>query len=198
TPISILILDNGSTYEPLLKYYASLESKDDNIQIIRFTHNNELRKILPMSMALRRFDKYVVTDAYLIPYQNTPNDIFQNMSDLLDKHPEIKHLGPSLEINDIPSCYPLKEDVLQWESQFWLQKYCSQTYKAEVDTTMGMYRRGSLVTKMNPALRLDRPYTLKHVDWYINPIAMSEEHKFYLKHCTAVSTWNTKLKSHFS
>src|SRR5690606_9421537 len=92
TPISILILDNGSTYEPLLKYYASLESKDDNIQIIRFTHNNELRKILPMSMALRRFDKYVVTDADLIPYPNTPNDIFQKMSDLLDKHPEINHL----------------------------------------------------------------------------------------------------------
>lgn len=192
TPVSILIIDNASTYGPLLDYYKDLNF--GNIQVIKFEENNELRKILPMSMALKNFDKYVVTDADLIPYEDTPKDIFERMSAILDSNPHINHVGPSLEINDIPDHYPLKEDVLEWESQFWSNRNCNFSFKAEVDTTMGMYRKSSLVTKMTPALRLDRPYTLKHVDWYLNASEIDDEHRYYLDHCTSVSTWNTKLK----
>ena len=192
TSFSILILDNASTYKPLLTYYESLES--DNIQVIQFSKNNELRKLLPMSLALNQFDKYIVTDADLLPYPSTPDNLFEKMAQFLDDNPNINHVGPSLEIRDIPDFYPLRQDVMEWESQYWQNRHCSRSFKAEVDTTMGMYRRSSLVTKMNSALRLDRPYTLKHVDWYLNPEKISEEHQFYLENCTAVSTWNTKLK----
>ena len=191
-PTSIVILDNGSTYRPLLDFYNELDAP--NIQIIRLKNSNGWMRILPMSSIFKKFEKYVVTDADLIPYKDTPVDILEKMSNMLDKYPKVNHVGPSLEIEDIPLHYPLRNDVLEWESKFWIERNCPESFKAGVDTTMGMYRKSSLVTRMSPALRLDRPYRLKHVDWYLDPEDISEEHQYYIDHCSAISTWNTKLK----
>lgn len=191
-PVSLIILDNKSTYPPLLAYYRTLNHPQ--IQVVRLPRNYELSMILPVSLLLQNFTKYVVTDADLIPY-NTPADILEKMMIALDRRPDLNHIGASLEIEDIPVTYPFYKEVKLWEGQYWTNRMGKDGFLACIDTTFAMYRRDSAVYKIYPAMRLDRPYTLKHVDWYVNPENVSEEYSYYLDRCSNVSTWNTKYKS---
>ncbi len=191
---SIIIVDNGSTYPKLTDFYSDLDHP--YIQVIRLNKNLGINSLLPISMALKNFDKYIVTDADLIPYDNTPDDILEKMIRILDYYPEINHVGTSLEIDDIPDHYPLKSRVIDWEQKFWNKEFTPDSYFAPVDTTLGMYRKTSLVTTLKPALRLKRPYTLKHVDWYIDIDNLSEEQLYLINDCSECSSWNTRIKAY--
>ncbi|UII25418.1 hypothetical protein LVD15_19230 [Fulvivirga maritima] len=192
---SIIIIDNASTLPSLLTYYKKISSQK-NIQLIRLKKNSGLNWILPVSMALRRFEKYIVSDADLIPYDSTPDDIIDKMENTLNTYSHINHVGVSLEINDLPNHYPLKNKVIDWEGKFWANKITPEHYIAPVDTTFGMYRKNSLVTALTPSLRLDRPYTFKHVDWYINPEKLTQEENLIVETSSDCSTWNSMLKEY--
>jgi len=191
--VSIIILDNASNYKPLLQYYDQLDIP--NVQVVHFPENYGLTKLIALSQTLQDFDYYVVTDPDLLPYESTRPDILQRMKDTLDKYKDINHVGASLEINDIPDHYPLKDAVLKWETQWWKVKREPGVYEAFVDTTFGMYRSNSEVMKLYPALRLGNPYTLKHVDWYLDPHGLDPEAKHGLKTKTVLSSWMTRLSN---
>ncbi len=193
---SIIILDNASTYPPLRAYYRSLR-KSPNVQVVRLGFNSRLYGIEDVVKELGGFRRYVVTDADLVPYPDTPPDMLQRMDALLDKHPQFTHVGASLEICDIPAHYPLRDKVLAWESRYWppqAEAVGPDGFVAWVDTTFGMYRQGADVTKIDPAMRLARPYRLKHVDWYIDPARMTDEQRHYLCVSRPVASWTAKLR----
>jgi hypothetical protein len=196
-PKSIIILDNDSAYPPLLEYYRSFDFP--NAQVVFLGYNSGLEGIEDVVRELKRFPKYVLTDPDLVPYASTPSDILVRMSELLDKYTDYSQVGASMEIDDIPESYPLRDEVRQWESRFWpprAKQVGDGVYEAWVDTTFGMYRSTSDVTRIDPALRMDRPYTLKHVDWYMDPDNLSAEQEFYLRACGEVASWTTKLLQH--
>lgn len=195
-PVSIIILDNNSTYPPLLQFYKSL--KNTNINLIMLKKNRGTKEILSLAKSLHTTDKFVITDPDLIPYHTTPKDILSKMKEVLDTYNKFNHVGASLEINDLPDYYPLKETVIEWESQFWESRLNNKLFIATVDTTFAMYRSGSNVRKTIPALRLDRPYTFKHIDWYIDPNFINQENRYYLSTCNNYATWSTRLKEEFS
>lgn len=161
--VSIIILDNASTYPPLLKYYDSIDLP--NVQIKRFKKNHKLNKMIAISQTMQRYDYYVVTDADLIPYADTKGNILGRMKAMLEKYKDINHIGASLSIEDIPDHYPLKNAVRKWEGQFWTHPREENVYEAFVDTTFAMYRGDSYLMELYPALRLGKNYSLKHVDW---------------------------------
>ena len=191
--VSIIILDNASTYPPLLQYYDSLDLP--NVQVIRFQKNHKLKKLIAISQTMQQYDYYVVTDADLIPYSDTKNDILSRMKEMLDKYKDINHIGASLSIEDIPDHYPLKNVVQKWEEQFWEQPIEKGVFEACVDTTFGMYRSNSFIMELYPALRLGKNYTLKHVDWYMDPSNLCDESQYNMAKTTSISTWNTRLKN---
>jgi hypothetical protein len=57
-----------------------------------------------------------------------------------------------------------------------------------------MYRKSSRVRVLGPALRTNRPYTLRHIDWYLIPLEYTDEYRMYLKTCKTVATWATEIK----
>lgn len=190
--VSIIILDNHSTYPPLLDYYHTLTKK--GVCVIRLDRNRGTDALLPLALSVRNTNKFVITDADLVPYPTTPKDILGKMCEVLDRYQSINHVGASLEVNDLPDHYPLKDSVIKWESQFWTNKFSDQLYIADIDTTFAMYRAGANVRKVKPALRMNRPYTFSHVDWYVNPDSIDAEYKFYLSTCSNIATWCTKFK----
>ena len=191
--VSIIILDNASTYPPLLEYYDSLDYP--NVQVKRFTKNHKLDKMIAISQTMQQYEYYVVTDADLIPYSDTKGNILSRMKVMLAKHKDINHVGASLMINDIPDYYPLKHAVQKWEGQFWTHSREENVFEAFVDTTFAMYRNNSYLMELYPALRLGKNYSLKHVDWYVDLSNLSHENKYNMAAATDVSTWNTRLKN---
>ena len=192
---SIIILDNASTYPPLRDYYRALRAS--NLQVVYLGYNSGLQGIADAARELRSFRRYVVTDPDLVPYPDTPTDVLVRMDGLLDKYTRFNHVGASIEINDIPSAYPLKEEVVAWESKFWppqAKRVGADGFEAAIDTTFAMYRSGAETLQINPAMRLDRPYTLKHVDWYIDPAHLTDEQRYYLTVGTVTASWTDKLR----
>ncbi|MCE9613261.1 MAG: hypothetical protein K8T26_03240 [Lentisphaerae bacterium] len=193
---AIIILDNASTYPPLLDYYRTLRDVA-NVQVVRLGYNSCLEGIKDAVAEMGAFRRYVVTDADLVPYPNTPSDILRRMDALLERYPQFSQVGASLEIRDIPDHYPLKAKVQDWESRYWPPEapaVDAEAYEAWVDTTFGMYRRGVDVARIEPAMRMARPYTLKHVDWYMDPAHLTDEQKFYLRVAKPVASWTKRLR----
>ena len=116
---------------------------------------------------------------------------------MLDRYPEFNHVGTSLEINDLPDHNPMKEMVVNYEKQFWsptAKILAGGVFISPVDTTFAMYRSSSDILKPHSVLRTDRPYTLKHVDWYFDPKNYSSEYQYYLDSCKPCATWAQQLK----
>ncbi len=192
---SVIILDNNSTYPPLMDYYRSLRTHQF-IQVVFLGYNSGLEGLEDMACELRQYPFFVITDPDLIPYEDTPADILLRMKEVLDQHPEYNHVGASIEIEDIPDQYPLRQQVQNWEARYWPPEapvIGDGLFEAWVDSTFGMYRGTSGVRQIDHALRMDRPYRMKHVDWYMDPDDYSEEQEYYLSTCTRVASWNDHL-----
>jgi len=189
----IHILDNASTYPPLLDYYSA---NPDNLSIHRMSTNtghlafkNNILSITDTK------DRILVTDPDLIPYPTTPSDILQKMHRLLDTHLDTHKIGAGLGIKDIPDCYPFANDVRRHESNLLGAIYPDGSRKSLVDTTFALYRCPEAFGNWrDQAIRTVHPYMLKHVDWYVDPENLSEEYIYYLEHCTESASYAWKLK----
>jgi len=193
--ISLIIIDNASTYPPLLEFYRSLEFP--NVQVVDLGFNSCGKGAVHIAKLLAEFPKFIVTDPDLLPYSTTPVDVIPYLARLLDRYPEYNHIGLSLEINDLPEHCAQRERIRQHEFQYWhpqARVLNDEVTVAPVDTTFAMYRATSNVQAYEPALRTCRPYTLKHVDWYLDASNLSEEYRYYLRTCTPYATWATDLK----
>lgn len=193
-PISVIILDNKSTFPPLLDYYASV--KNSSIQVIKMGFNSGRFGLIHYFKKLKKYNKIVISDCDLVPYTDTPKDILGHLSALLDKYPEYNHIGVSLEVRDIPDTYPLKPLVLAWEKKFWppiAKEVNNEAYDAKVDTTFSMWRSNSILSPLAPALRTKAPYRLKHTDWYFNPQDIDQEYQHYIGRCSSFGSWTQEL-----
>ena len=193
--ISVIILDNASTYPPLLEFYRALEYP--NVQVVDLGVNSCGKGVVHIAKQLTGFPKFIITDPDLLPYPTTPGDVVPHLGRLLDRYPEYNHIGLSLEINDLPDHCAQRERIQRHESQYWhpqARLLNDEVTVAPVDTTFAMYRATSNVQAYEPALRTCRPYTLRHVDWYLDPSNLSEEYRYYLRVCTPYATWATDLK----
>lgn len=193
---AILIVDNLSTYPPLLDFYEKLDAP--NVQVVKLNFNSwRLGAAQLAKQLLQTFQHVIITDSDLLPYSDTPTNILPHLTHLMDKYPTYNHIGLSLEIEDLPADVPMREKVYRHESQFWSpQTDClnEEVYVAGIDSTFAMYREGSKILDTTPALRTVRPYTLKHVDWYLKPEDYSTEYQYYLSSCKSFATWATQLK----
>lgn len=192
--VSIIIVDNQSTYQPLLDFYNNIDHP--RLQAVPLNFNSWRLGIAYLAGKLKDHDRYILSDPDLIPYPNTPKDIISHFSNMLDKYPAYNHVGASLELNDIPEDIPVRPKVIKHESAFWspqAEKLNDEVYVANIDLTFAMYRNTSKALALGPALRTDRPYTLKHVDWYTKEEDYSEEYKNYLATSKSYATWAMQI-----
>jgi len=195
-PVAIIIVDNKSTLPPLLAYYEHLDHP--RVQVVKLNYNSWRNGVKYLGEhRLTDFEKFVITDVDLLPYSNTPKNLLNHLSGLLDQYPAYNHVGTSLEINDLPDHNPMKAMVVKYESIFWpplAKKLDGDVFVSKIDTTFAMYRTSSNILSIEGALRTNRPYTLKHVDWYLDPENFSLEYQYYLQSCKPCATWAQQSK----
>jgi hypothetical protein len=195
----ILIVDNDSNYEPLLKFYESLRGHQ-RVQVVYLEHNSWRKGAAELTTQLLKKHPFViVTDPDLLPYPNTPTDLVARLKAVAEQYPKYNHVGTSLEINDLPDHNPLKDNIFHHESKYWKNPLPGDptVFEAPIDTTFAIYKKGSVIEQLEPALRLNRPYTLKHVDWYQDPNVRTPEYNHYMQTAKIFATWATELKNRF-
>lgn len=178
----IIILDNGSTYPPLLDYYdrAGLN--------VLWLHEN-LGPLALWSCSCAPAKPFIVTDPDVVPADTCPADLIPKMYEVFARYPKAFKVGPSLRVDNLPASYARRDEVIKWEQQFWGDSR-GDCYPAGIDTTFALYGPGSGPGSSSwhadaEHLRLAPPYTFEHVPWYEDSAHPSEEAQYYRQHADA-------------
>lgn len=189
---NIYILDNCSTYPPLLEYFKTIP-----YEVIHLPGNLGFKALWRHKPSRKRFcgDYYIYTDADLVLDKDCPSDIIERMFFLLkNKYPYAFKIGPSIRIDDLPDCYNRKREVIEWESQFFQKPVGDGLYRAPIDTTFALYRpRIGLSRRMSlESYRMAAPYQIVHLPWYENSSSLTDEEQYYKDHCRHATSWGSK------
>jgi hypothetical protein len=172
-----IIVDNDSAWPPLLEWYAKC-----GVPIIRLGRNGGPMAPWTLRNLSRGSEFYVVSDPDL-DLTGVPPDVLLVMAAGLREYPDRIKCGLSLEINDLPPT-EVGRAAAEWERQFWRTRLDDFWWNAPVDTTFAMYRANFHDTRqrLSPAMRSDRPYTAKHLPWYMTD-SLTAETRHYLQRC---------------
>jgi hypothetical protein len=160
----IIILDNNSVYEPLLKFYN--EIKNPNIKIVRLDKNYGHKVYETMSHLLP--DIYVLSDPDLLLNENMPLDSIEKLLNISNKY-KVSRVGLALDISE-PHKF-IKENgygklVYSIESNYYravLKDPEYILYRAPIDTTFCLINKNF---PNNIHLRVGGIFTAKHLPWY--------------------------------
>ena len=184
---NIVIIDNGSTFPPLLEYYKTIGCevvRGENLGPLAIWKTKQLWRRI-------RGNYFVYTDVDVVPDEGCPLDAIDFLLRFLIAHPNIEKIGFGLRIDDLPDCYEKKSDVIAWEKQYWLDRYGGEFFNARVDTTFALYRPFAAGGWWLNSVRTDYPYVAGHLPWYQNSKLPSDEDVYYVKNSlTGVSSWS--------
>lgn len=188
----IYILDNDSSYPPLLEYYATCP-----FEVIRLGRNIGF-KALWESEARKRFcgDYYAYTDSDVVPAEDCPADFMDHFLRELRRHPLARKVGFSLRIDNLPDHFAQKRQVIEAEEKYYRHPVSGGLYQAPIDTTFALYRPrvGLSRSRAVEAYRTAAPYQAEHLPWYTDSARPSEEERYYLSHCVRMTEWSSRAK----
>src|SRR6267142_3286870 len=176
----VIVIDNASTWEPLLKFY----DLHPMLYVMRQTENLGPYAFWELGLHKQQAERFIVTDPDVVPADGCPSasQTVAHMNSIMDDYQAGK-VGPSLRIDNLPDHFKHKQDVIKWEKHFWDQMtLLPDAYHADIDTTLAMYEPGSEVRHDKPCLRLAPPYSFEHVPWYEDLAAVNMERDYYLAH----------------
>ena len=183
--MTIYVIDNKSTYPPLVEYLKSIEG---TVKVLYQPENYGHTVYERDDIIALGGDKYIVTDPDLLLNPKLPNNFIEILCNLSDKYKTNK-IGFALDIkNNINlnrkvnvtannSGMETSNQWLEykgltipgWEERFWKDRVEDpdyELYKAFVDTTFGLinkayYQKG----KMDNCLRIAGDFTAVHRTW---------------------------------
>lgn len=175
----IVLLDNDSTYEPLLAYY-----KATSHEVIHLGRNAGSRALWITDLVPGEW--FVYTDPDVIPIAECPHDAVAHLYDLLERYPTFPKAGLGLHLDDLPATLP----SLKWEQSLVSpdRELEPGAFDSLIDTTFALYRPGARFDYR--AVRTGAPYQARHMSWYVTE--PDAEDAYYLEHAIpgpAGSSW---------
>ena len=177
------LLDNDSTYPPLLEYYERTPHT-----VIRLDQNFGSKALWQSGILdeLGIDGRYVYSDPDVVPIEECPLDAIEYFGEVLDRYPGYSKAGFGLKYDDLPDHFRNKDKVVAWESKFWQRQIAPRLYDAPLDTTFALYRTAEHAPKA--AIRTGYPYLARHTTWYWDSDNLSEENRYYTER-GRVTTW---------
>jgi hypothetical protein len=192
----IVILDNASTYEPLLVWLDQIETQ--NVVVERLKENLGPYALYSDPALFSRYaqDYYFMSDCDIIPDAQCPADFPEYFYETLRSNADINKVGFSLKLDDLPDHYALKSKVLKWERKFWDESNRQGAFfRSAIDTTFALYRPNIWQSEKRwwVSLRADKPYQALHLPWYHNTKELDAETLHYqLTVQKGKSSWDYK------
>ncbi len=191
------VLDNASSYPPLLKFYEKMKSDIDLVPV-GFNGNTWVFWQHGFNTEENCKEHYITTDGDCPPDVDCPDDLIERMICVLDELTRAIKVSPGIRIDNIPDCYSRKADAISCQSSVaqspdWglsqstaIEVAGVKIHRAITDTTMTMWRagyrgEGRLSTNdwQTEQYRMEAPYLVKHVPWYANSSVTTPEQAFY-------------------
>jgi hypothetical protein len=188
----VVILDNGSTYPPLLDYYTRLPQ---GVNVMRLAQNFGPYVLWEQGVHSVLETPYILTDSDIVPASFCPADLVSRLLEVMRKYPDATKVGPALRIDNLPDGYTDADTVRKWESQFWEHPVAPGVFAAPLDTTFALYPPKAEFSLDDRALRLGYPYIAEHTPWYAVEAALSDEERYYREHTSKTfSNWSVRGK----
>lgn len=193
---NIHIIDNASTYAPLLRYYELLEYQyKDNIHIIRLNQNYGFQ-VLQLTGLINNYNQnyFITTDPDVVPIESCPKNIVEKLYNI-SKELNATKVGLGLKIDDLPDYYPNKQEVINHESQYFIKQVKENIFDAPIDTTFSLNSPntwGGL--QIHNCYRTTGDLMAYHKTWYLDPNNLPEDEKYYLQSISTATHWSEKLK----
>jgi len=168
---NIIIIDNESSYQPLLEWYKTLPSNIRILYSLNYGHHALFQSNV-LNDIPEEWCFYTDADIQLNP--NMPKDYQQIMFNLAHQY-NYKKIGLALQIDDLPDHYALKEQVIRNESHWWENKIIENVYRADTDTTFCLIKK----CDQFDSLRIAGDFTAKHMPWYLDLDNLSDEEQYY-------------------
>lgn len=196
---NFIILDNGSTYRPLLKWFAGtpipVVINSNNPGPRDFFTNPEIWDYLP--------NYFIVTDPDLEYPNAIPDSLVEDLKEISEENfwPKVA-LG--LYKEDAKNMVPM---VKEWEVDYWKNvigytKNKNPIYEAKTDTTFALYNKKFVTRPYDiswdgnffTAPRVCGVYLCKHWGWYYKKPLPKEEYTFYKNTITHWSSTEHELR----
>lgn len=182
-PIQLIIVDNESQRSDTLEMYNALEKGEYQLPY-------QCSIIRQENLGPRGFWPHVdhgngiygICDPDL-DLSQCPDDSLLVLKNKLESEPSFIKVGLSIEINDIPDEYPLKDRILSTEGTHW-EKQWSGWWVADIDTHFALCLP-NIPFGYGPALRSPKPYVLRHLPFYEYRGNITEDFAEYMKHLPA-------------
>ncbi|WP_298066931.1 hypothetical protein [uncultured Mailhella sp.] len=179
---NIHIINNKSTYEPLLQYLEdcpyTVHHMDKNYGHTVFWTSGKFDDVIENSL-------YVVTDPDIEFNDSLPLGFMKDLYRLLGEHPFVSKAGFALKISDLPDT-EFGNTTKKWEKQFW--EVCLpdplEAYLAAIDTTFALYRPGNIMSDFYSGIRVAGVFTSRHLPFY-HFLDQDAESLFYLNTANA-------------
>lgn len=189
---NIYIIDNASTYPPLLEYYEKCSYK-----VFRLKENIGYLSIWKTGIYdIFKRSYYVYTDSDMEIDENCPDDFMAKFISILDRFPMAQKAGFGIRTDDLPAHFKKRDEVIEHEARFWKKEVEKDIYEAEIDTTFALYRpfcKGK-ADKHQKTYRTGRPYVIRHLPWYVNSEEISEEEAYYINSITQSTHWSQQAQ----
>lgn len=197
----IVLIDNASTYPPLLQYLSETGHNVVRLEQNWGAHVMWERAPIPPELTFDDFrnrarftdvvlrEPYVVTDPDCVPTEACPMDLVDHLNEILEAHRSYDKVGPGFYLDDIPPHCP----YLGHERLLQSNEIAPGLYDSAIDTTFALYRPGWPFGRR--AIRTGYPYQVRHLcpSYYLTP--PDEEDRYYHEHARkdpSGSTWVRK------
>lgn len=190
----IILLDNHSTFAPLLEYYKEIKKElGSKIEIRMLKKNYGNTVYLTLKHTLPNI--YILTDPDIELNKNMPRNFAEILLELSEKYKMYK-IGMALDTKhreDFLNCGSpnLSKKLFNYHAQFFKNKIEDDTYElynAFVDTTFCLVNTKYAIKNYNiskdymqstkPALRIAGNFTAKHLPWYKNSLKKMPKNEF--------------------
>jgi hypothetical protein len=176
----IILIDNASTYPPLLKYLETVPYK-----VYRLGENYGSYALWDAGVLEKsgHTDKYFIyTDPDIIPIVDCPNDFIHHFCSVLEQFPAMPKVGFGLRIDNLPA-NELTKQIIEWETKYWEKQVGDNLYEGNIDTTFSLYRPNAPKANGHAwGLRTGYPYIAEHTTWYEDFNNLPDEMIYYVKY----------------
>ena len=188
----IIIVDNGSTYEPLLDWYNSKPC--DIIYYKNLGHTGAWLSGVVSNLAS---EYYVVTDPDL-GLDDTPQDTLIYLYDKMNKL-NLDKIGLGLEWKSVGKNSLYYNHLMGYEKKRWQNSRIQDNIYLDiaVDTTFALYR---IKKSFGGGASTGYPYIAKHFPWYMTKEESEndKEFMFYINHASSSSSYKKILNPYTS